>query len=263
MTEPPPRQTAASAWLSGAGNLALRAGRALGRGASRAYHAVDPDARRHIAQTPLLAFTLLAARQEQIAPGVPDGHPPLVFVHGLGGSRGDFLALSRYLWLHGRRRSYRIGFDAGDSIEHMAEALADFVRDVLRVTGEPRVQVVAHSLGGVVTRLAMLDHGLDAQVATLITLGSPHRGTHPARFAGTRAARGLRTDSDVVRRLNDAVWPEAVRGVSFWSRSDVLVQPPESAALEGTHQIDVTPFTHISYLLDPRCWALVRRELAR
>lgn len=46
---------------------------------------VDPDARRHLLQLPLLAYTLVASRDEPVDPGEPDGHPPLVFVHGLGG----------------------------------------------------------------------------------------------------------------------------------------------------------------------------------
>jgi hypothetical protein len=60
-----------------------------------------------------------------------------------------------------------------------------------------------------------------------------------------------------------AGWPEEVHGVSFWSRSDMVVLPPESAALDGTEAVEVTPFSHYSYLIDPRSWALVREQLER
>lgn len=239
------------------------AGLAVGRAVRSAYLAVDPDVRRHAAQMPLLTVTLLAPRRAAIDPGVADGHPPLVFVHGLGGGRGDFLLMATYLWLHGRKRRYAIEFQAGRSIEDKAAALAAFLREVVEATGEPAVDVVAHSLGGVIVRLALVEHDVAPLVRSAIMLGSPHRGTYPARYASTRTTLDLRPDSPLVQRLSGARWPSGVRGVSFWSKNDIVVLPPESAALEGTTQIEVTPFTHLSYLVDPRSWALVRKELNR
>ncbi len=239
------------------------AGLAVGRGLRSAYLAVDPDVRRHVAQVPLLTYTLLTPRRAVVDPGEADGHPPLVFVHGLGGGRGDFLLMASYLWLHGRKRRYAIEFQAGRSIDEKAAALAELVRDVVQATGEPTVDIVAHSLGGVIVRLALAEHEIAPLVHAALMLGSPHQGTYPARYASTRTTLDLRPDSPLVQRLAAARWPSNVRGVSFWSRNDIVVLPPESAALAGTAQIEVTPFTHLSYLVDPRSWALVRRELSR
>lgn len=261
-SSPGPWAPAGRAALAVARGLGV-AGVAIGRSLRSAYLAVDPDVRRHVAQMPLLTYTLLTPRRARVDPGEADGHPPLVFVHGLGGGRGDFLLMASYLWAHGRKRRYAIEFQAGRSIEEKAAALAELVREVVRVTGEPKVDLVAHSLGGVIVRLALVDHELAPYVRAALTLGSPHRGTYPARYASTRTTLDLRPDSPLVQRLATAGWPAGVRGVSFWSRNDIVVLPPESAALEGTEQIEVTPFTHLSYLVDPRSWALVRRELMR
>ena len=65
-----------------------------------------------------------------------------------------------------------------------------------------------------------------------------------------------------MRRLARKSWPKAVKGYSFWSRSDLLVIPAESARLKGTTPVEMTPFTHYSYLLDPKCWHAVERVLA-
>jgi pimeloyl-ACP methyl ester carboxylesterase len=243
------------------GRWLIGAGRVLGRQTAAAYRSIDPDVRRHVAQIPLLSYSLLGARRAPVKALPPDGHPPLIFVHGLGGSRGDFTLMSKYLWLHGRRRSYRVHLEGGLSLERLAEALATLVGEVLAATGERQVELIAHSLGGLVVRMALADWDLAAVVKTVITLGSPHQGTYPARYADTAVTRELRPDSDLIRRLSAIPWPAEVHGVSFWSKSDVFVLPPESAALEGTDQIEVTPFTHYSYLIDPRCWALVRKEL--
>ncbi len=247
--------------LATVGRWLVGAGRYLGRQTAAAYLSIDPDVRRHVAQMPLLTYSLLGARQAQVEALAPDGYPPLVFVHGLGGSRGDFMLMSKYLWLHGRRRSYRVTLAGGQPLERLAEALVKFVREVIEVTGEPQVELVAHSLGGLVVRIALADFDLSGAVKTVITLGSPHHGTYPARYADTTVTRELRPDSELIQRLSAVPWPAAVHGVSFWSKSDVFVLPPESAALEGTDQIEVTPFTHYSYLIDPRSWNLVLKEL--
>jgi triacylglycerol esterase/lipase EstA (alpha/beta hydrolase family) len=260
----------------------VRAGSWLGGQVAAGYRAVDPDVLRHLAQTPLLALTLLAPRRGLVDPGVPDGHPPLVLVHGLGGNRGNLLPLAWYLRLHGRKRSYCVHFEpprvsvdaptdaaadeaggpAAAGIPALAAALARFVEDVKAATGAPEVDLVAHSLGGIVARLALLDHGLAGSVRTLVTLGTPHQGTHPARYANTPCARDLRLDSPLVARLRTAGWPEGVRGVTFWSRNDLFVLPAESATVPGAEAVDLTPFTHYSYLVDPRAWVAVARALA-
>ena len=237
------------------GSAAVKTGVTIGTTIRENYQKIDPDVIRHLLQVPLLSYSLFVSRHEKIDPGKPDGHPPLIFVHGLGGNRGNFLLMSWYLWLFGRKRSYKIHFDAGQSVPEMTAALAHFIREVRKVTGQKQVEIVAHSLGGLVARMAMKKYRLSRHVKTLITLGSPHHGTYSARYANTAATRDIRPNSKLIKELEKQPWPKGVRGVTFWSRSDVLIIPPESAALDGTTKVEVTPFTHYSYLIDPKSWA--------
>jgi len=247
--------------ITAVGHTAAKAGAFVGTRVAEAYRSVDPDVMRHVSQVPLMSYSLFVSRRNEVDPGTPDGYPPLVFVHGLGGSRGDFLLMAWYLWLRGRKRSYRIHFDADQTIDEMAAALAEFVFQVREVTGESQVEVIAHSLGGIVSRAAILEHGMAPATRTLITLGSPHGGTYPARYANTVKTRDLRPDSELIQRLSTIPWPAEVRGVTFFSHNDLFVLPAESAALEGTETMDATPFTHYSYLVDPDSWAAVARAL--
>jgi triacylglycerol esterase/lipase EstA (alpha/beta hydrolase family) len=210
---------------------------------------------------PLLTYTLFSARHQPIEAGEPDGHPPLVFVHGLGGGRGDFLLMAHYLRLKGRKRSYRIKFPKGQSIEEMAASLAKFIREVTKATRQKKVDLVAHSLGGLVARAAVIEHRLHASVKTLVTLGSPHRGTHPARYLHSKIIKDLRPESLYLKKLNKKRWPKKVRGVTFWSRNDLFILPSEAATSDGMEAIDATPFTHYSYLIDPLCWSRVAEIL--
>lgn len=243
------------------GRATLGAGLFVGGKIADGYRTIDPDVMRHLAHVSLLSYSLFASRREKIDPGEPDGYPPLILVHGLGGNPGTFVPMGWYLRLQGRKRSYKINFESGQSIDQMARALNRFIAGVLKATGERQVEVVAHSMGGIIARLAMAERGAARRVKTLITLGTPHRGTYSARLANTELARELRPDSTLMRRLARLRWPVRVRGVSFWSSADLLVLPPESAALAGTEQVDASPITHYSYLIGPRCWVAVAQAL--
>src|SRR2546423_10112245 len=59
------------------------------------------------------------------------------------------------------------------SISARAARLADLIRAV----PEPRVNIVAHSMGGLDARYAISKLGLADRVASLVTIGTPHFGT--------------------------------------------------------------------------------------
>ena len=61
----------------------------------------------------------------------------------------------------------------------------------VRALGSGRTHLVAHSMGGLDARFAVTHLGLDAQVASLVTIATPHRGT-PLADAGARLVRGSR-----------------------------------------------------------------------
>ena len=48
-------------------------------------------------------------------------------------------------------------------------------------SGYERIHVIGHRLGGLIARYFVQRLGGDAQVHTLVTLGTPHQGTQLAR----------------------------------------------------------------------------------
>lgn len=236
-------------------------GRFVGSRTAAAYRGIDPDVRRHIAQLPLMSYSLFGRGEKAIEPLPEDGHPPLIFVHGLGGGRGDFAPMAWFLRFLGRQRSYAIRFENSGDVLSRGEELARFVNEVLAVTGESQVDIVAHSLGGVVSRVAILDHDLGQRVRRLVTLGSPHAGTYAARLGNTPVTHDLRPDSPFMVQLASRPWPESVKVISCWSASDLVILPAQSAALSGAVQVELTPLTHYGYLVHPRAWATVRQAL--
>src|SRR5690606_9054192 len=144
--------------------------------------------------------------------------------------------------------SYRSAHTQGD-VTVAADRLADLIEQVLAADPEAVVDVHAHSLGGLVARLAgmqLADRGVDpARLGARVTLGSPHRGpdvdtTVALDAAVDLAARrvGLDLDaivfdqlaegSEVVRRLRHAGPPPGVDLVSIAARGDLTVAAPQT-----------------------------------
>lgn len=244
------------------GRALAAAGQFMWKQAGDVVRLVDPDLALHFLQMPLMAYSMADRKQRAVERGEPDGHPPLILVHGLGGSAGDFLLFALYLRVAGRKRSYRIDCGSEKHIPEKAARLAAFIREVKQVTGEPKVDIIGHSLGGLIARMAVLDHRLAGSVNTIITMGTPHHGTHAARYANAKITRELRPDSPLLHKLNAKPWPKSVRLVSAWSRNDVFVLPVESAIAPGAQAFEMTPFTHLSYLVDPRGWPSIFQLLS-
>lgn len=64
-----------------------------------------------------------------------------------------------------------------------AADLASLVDDVLRATGAKKVDLVAHSMGGLVARSYLAFHGGNAKVERALLLSSPHLGVGLVGFA--------------------------------------------------------------------------------
>jgi pimeloyl-ACP methyl ester carboxylesterase len=249
------------------GRLLARFGIATSEAAVAAYNAVDPDVRRHAAHAPLVGLTHLLPTPP-IAALPDDGHRPVLFVHGLAGHPGNFAGMRTFFRISSRTRTYAIVLPGGDRIPAQATALANALKEICRANSLPetaQVDIVAHSMGGLVSRLMLDDADLRARVHTLVTLGTPHTGTWAARYASTEQTMDLRPTSEAMRTLAEQTpwasegWP---RLVNFWSESDMLLLPPSVAVVDGASGVVECPgASHMSYLLDPRIFAKVFEAL--
>src|SRR5207248_10897331 len=128
-------------------------------------------------------------------------------------------------------RTLSYEYAAGPGIEQAAIGLKRFLRD--RVRGG-RIDLVCHSLGGVIARVYLQTLGGARRVDRCVTLGTPHRGTYNAYWLASRVGRELRPDSGLFDRLTatrDAA--AAVRFSSIVAGSDNIVIPRVFAAGEA------------------------------
>lgn len=73
--------------------------------------------------------------------------------------------------------AYSSQVSAANSYSYRAEELALQIKKVLDGTGAEKVNIIAHSMGGVDARYLISQMGWGDRVASLSTISSPHRGT--------------------------------------------------------------------------------------
>lgn len=142
---------------------------------------VDPSA-------PLAPLEGVAAKPGAPARGAP---LPVVLVHGLFG----FDRIARFHYFRGIAAHLEaLGCEAiavrlppAQSVPDRARVLAD----AIAALPHPRVDVIAHSLGGLDARYALSKLGLASRVRALVTIGTPHRGTPLADLAAAAGPLGL------------------------------------------------------------------------
>lgn len=120
---------------------------------------------------------------------VPAGKLPLILVHGIQvGCDGNaeaykatwekfvaFFFLESNQKLRDKYQLYTFSYQTDLSIEGNGRLLATVLKDAFK---EMPSVIVAHSMGGLVTRSAMVQHAdIGAQIGGVITLGTPHHGT--------------------------------------------------------------------------------------
>lgn len=189
---------------------------------------------------------------------------PVLLLHGYLHNNSAYILLKSRLRSAGYEDVYSMNLPFWRSVEEMADDLAARVDLILSRTGWGRLDIVAHSLGGLVARHYIQELGGDRKVATLITMGSPHRGTELYFFGYGPAARQMSPRGDLVRGLNDEPRFGRTRVYSIWSPFDMLVVPAENAILpDATKNIRVKLVGHMGLLYSERVTRILLRILDR
>lgn len=137
-----------------------------------------------------------------------------MMVHGINGSREDMLALAIHMNQKGTYDNiYAVQYDLGYHIDSLGNKLATIIQTNL--PSGSSFNILAHSMGGLVIRSAIENHGVDAYTSKAVMMGSPHTGVFAA-FLLTLIGKGfipkivpeigdLSPDSDFLKGLNNGV----------------------------------------------------------
>jgi triacylglycerol esterase/lipase EstA (alpha/beta hydrolase family) len=204
-------------------------------------------------------WLIVGASYEAVEEGKRDSdeqqrHNPIVLLHGFAMNRTNWIFLGRRLAARGIGPLYGTSYFSPQTVKRSAEQLRDFIEAVRVREGAERVDIVAHSLGGMVARhyIERLDGAKHVQ--RLITIGSPHHGTKTAHFGPfIPSAQESRAGSQWFADMGPFLAREGLAYTSIWSRSDAIIEPPESSSIAPAGEDRVfDDLGHLSLLLSTR-----------
>lgn len=199
-------------------------------------------------------------QQPDWLPPTPTGQRGVVLVHGFLCNRGVWLPWLPELRARGHAYVALTLEPAFGSVDDYVAAIDTAMRQVQAATGLPPV-LVGHSMGGLASRawLRTLAQPPAQRVHRILTLGTPHHGTWPARFSHTTNGMQMRLDSPWLQALAASEGAAQRALFSCWySDCDNIVYPTRSATLDGAdnHLLQGLGHVHMVYAPQVRaaCW---------
>ncbi|KUO21593.1 lipase family alpha/beta hydrolase [Streptomyces dysideae] len=193
--------------------------------------------------------------------------PPVVLLHGFIDNRSVFVLLRRSLAQHGRQQVESLNYSPLTcDIRSAAELLGRHIEEICARTGSRQVDVVGHSLGGLIARYYVQCLGGDLRVRTLVTLGTPHSGTRVVPLANAHPiVRQMRPGSEVLEELTRPAPGCRTHFVSFWSDLDHLMDPLETACVDHpdlmVQNVRVSGIGHLALPVHPAVATGIRQAL--
>lgn len=196
-----------------------------------------------------------------------EAKPPVVLLHGFIDNRSVFVLLRRSLAQHGRQQIESLNYSPLTcDIRVAAELLGRHIEGICERTGSRQVDVVGHSLGGLIARYYVQRLGGDARVRTLVTLGTPHSGTRVVPLANAHPiVRQMRPGSELLEELSGPAPGCRTHFVSFWSDLDHLMDPLETACIDHAdlvaENVRVSGIGHLALPVHPAVATGIRQVL--
>lgn len=204
-----------------------------------------------------LLFPFGLRRSTKRTPRLPS-QKTIVLIHGYMGNSSNFLPLIGYL----RAKSITdqvlaFNYPSANGIEKSARELKEFLRRHVR---GGTIDLVCHSVGGLVARVYLQDLGGARRVERCITLATPHKGTYNAYWITSRVGNELRPNSELLQRIERSEKKASkVRFTSIVAGSDNVVLPRIFAANQDT--VHVSDLGHIGLLFSPTVFHAIAKCL--
>ena len=192
---------------------------------------------------------------------------PVLLVHGYFSNRGIFWQLRKRLMAAQIGAIYTLNLEPLlGSIDRMVPLLDKRIEQICAETKSANVIVVAHSMGGLVTRKYMAGNANLARIKCFISIGTPHHGSQLAAFGTGQCVQDMRPGSKWLAALELAekatIKPPTL---SIYTLNEDLVYPPESSKLDWavSENVSVVAVGHVSMLFSKPIAARVIAEIKK
>ncbi|GAB3665965.1 triacylglycerol lipase [Actinocorallia lasiicapitis] len=202
-----------------------------------------------------LAVGVLTAAAALTAPATAaraDGPNPVIFVHGFSGSTTNWDRARTVFQNAGypADRLYTYGYNSyGDNVKNAA-GLAAFVADVKSATGAAKVDLVNHSMGGLVSLHYLKVLNGAQNVAHLASLAGANHGTWSAMNCWWfTTCRQMLPGSPFIGKLTAGdETPGPTSYATWYSSCDGVINPYRSTELAGAQNNETDCVKHVAFL---------------
>ncbi len=161
---------------------------------------------------------------------------PILMVHGV------FFRDFKYLNYWGRipdelirngATIYYGGHQSAAAVANSAKELADRINEIVSTTGCEKINVIAHSKGGLDIKTAIVKQGIADKVASVVTVNTPHRGCEFAEYLLNKAPEPFRQKvasayNNTLKKLGDSD-PDFIAAVTDLTASGCKIIWDETA----------------------------------
>jgi triacylglycerol lipase len=179
---------------------------------------------------------------------------PVLLIHGYGCNSGYWHSFSKRLTRENMTHHAVDLEPVLGSIDGYVPALHLAIEALCKTTGQDKIIIVAHSMGGLAARAYLRAHGT-TRIARVVTIGTPHHGTGLANTGVGLNSRQMEwtgnaetgTCSEWLRQLEQDELP-ATRTlfVSIYSHHDNIVSPQTSSHLAGAVNVELHGIGHVA-----------------
>jgi triacylglycerol lipase len=222
---------------------------------------------------PLGALNLLRRTDAHPHPHYAQNPRPVLLVHGMAHNHSAFISLRKRMAASHWHNVFTINYATRHgSLTGMVDELSQLIEEILIKTQSTQIDVVAHSLGGIVSRYYMCLGEGRGKIKNLVTLGSPHQGTGASRLLTGLPFGALKSDlrngSYLMKLLGQTALPRGSTITSIYSEFDWTVWPQANCEVEGSpsnsfKNVKVSDCGHIGLLYSPQVADIVMRTLTQ
>ena len=197
---------------------------------------------------------------------INEDHPPVLLIHGFLGTRGSMYILEHRLIEDGTCViSFNLGTVNTRDIRKSAILIQRKIESILAQAQVPKIDIVGHSMGGLIGLYYVKRLGGHDKVRKLIMMGTPVQGTWSALIGV--ATMGLVSPSSwqilprssFLADLAEGPLPPSVEYYTIVAQRD-WVCPPDRTFLPGATRLTV-PLGHSSLVVSDIVFQHVRRAL--
>jgi triacylglycerol esterase/lipase EstA (alpha/beta hydrolase family) len=192
--------------------------------------------------------------------------PPVLLLHGFMGTRGSMIMLERRMVADGLTVfTFDLGLINTNDIRTSAILLQRKVEAILAQVQVDKVDIVGHSMGGLIGLYYLKRLGGAPKVRRMVMMGTPIHGTWWAALGvatiGLVSASSwqILPSSRFLADLRRGPLPEGVKYYTIAAERDWIC-PPSATVLPGAEAMTV-PLGHSSLVISDEVYACVRRAI--